>query len=81
VAGYGCNLAPFIDFISRFIQRAKPVLIQTFVSKLAIEAFDKSILRRFARLNEVQLHVIFLAPEKHRFAGKLGAVVADNRMG
>lgn len=53
--------------------------IKTVVAELAAEAFDKGVLGRLTRLNEVQLHTPVARPEEHRFAGEFGTVVADQR--
>jgi len=45
----------------RFRQRQKPVLAETLIPKFAVEAFEKRILDRFARLNEVEMHPIWAA--------------------
>ena len=45
--------APGFDVASGVGDRDEPVLVQTRISKLAVIAFDKSVLGRLARLNEV----------------------------
>jgi hypothetical protein len=73
--------SPGIDGASGIFQAREPVLIQTTVAELAVEAFDERVLGRFARLNEVQCHAGALRPQEHRLAGELGAVITDQRRG
>ena len=54
------------------------MLIKAFRSESTVEAFDKSILRRFAGLDERQAYPGFLLPEEHGLARKLGPVVAGD---
>ena len=57
------------------------MLIKTLVPKLAIQAFDKGILRWFAGLNKAKCDTCFLAPEEHSFASELGSIVTDHLLG
>ena len=59
----------------------KPVLIQTPIPKLAIEAFNKSVLGWFARLDEMQLHPSALSPALHGLGGEFCTIVHDNGLG
>ena len=54
------------------------MLIQAFVSELAVKAFHEGILGRFTKLDKAKLNTRFLAPEEHRLTGKLCSVVANN---
>ncbi len=74
-------LSPFINFISCLINCSEPVLVKAFVSELAVQAFNECILCRFAGLNKVQLYLALFTPEEHGLAGKLRAVITDNRFG
>lgn len=49
--------------------------VQAVLAKLAVEAFYERVLRRLARLNEVQLHAGVLSPEEQGLAGELRTVV------
>ena len=60
-------LSPFINNSSGFEQISEPLLIQTIVSELAIETFDKSVLCRLSRLNEMQLGFGSIAPKVYIF--------------
>lgn len=71
-------IAPLSNVSPSFIDRSKPVLIQTFISKLAVQALDKRILSWFTWLDETQLGACFSLPEKHRFTRKFSPVVADD---
>ena len=54
------------------------MLVQTFVSELAIEAFDEGVLGRLAWLDKTERGTALLRPEEHRLAGELGAVVTND---
>src|SRR2546427_5641743 len=69
---------PDLDVASGIGDRDEPVFIQAGIPKFAVVAFDKSVLCRFAGLNEVKLHAALLGPEKHRLARELRTVVGDD---
>jgi len=56
-------IAPSPDFFARVAQLPKPVEAQAFVSELAVESLNKSVLHKLAWLNKPQTH-----------AGQLGQV-------
>ena len=58
-----------------FLQREKPMLIQTLVPELPIKTFDKRFLHPLPRLNEVDLHAVLSGPGIQDGAGEFGAVV------
>lgn len=64
-------LLPLLDRGSGIREAREPVEVQAVLSELAIEALHERVLRRFAGLDEVQLHAGSLRPEEHRFAGEL----------
>ena len=45
--------APGFNHELCFLQRQKPLLVETLISKFAVEAFDKRILSRFSWLSNV----------------------------
>jgi len=45
---------PVFDDLSGIPQARKPVLVKTFVPETSVEALDKSVLDRFARLNKIK---------------------------
>ena len=55
-------LPPSFDFLPGIVQRQKPMSIQAFGSKLAVEEFDEGIVRWLARATEVQRDVLFVGP-------------------
>ena len=61
-------------------QADKPVLVQTLVAKLPVEALDVRVLDRLARSNETQLDAARIRPHIERPSRKLGPVVDDNRL-
>lgn len=52
---FSAFLPPGFNHDLGFLQRQKPVLVQTLLPKLAVEALDKGILDWFLRLNKVAL--------------------------
>lgn len=46
-------LTPVFDLLLSIVQTGKHMLIETFVSELAVEALDIGVLRRLPRLNKV----------------------------
>jgi hypothetical protein len=46
-------LPPGFDLPPRVLQADEPVLVQTLVPKLAVEALDEGVLHGFSRLDEV----------------------------
>ena len=53
---------PLLNDTLRLGHGDEPVLVQTFVPELAVEALDVRILIRFARSDERQLHVRLVGP-------------------
>lgn len=51
--------------------RQESILVQAFISDLAIEAFNTSILLRFARLDKSQREPLLIGPDIRRFADEL----------
>ena len=62
-------------------ETAKPVQIQAFIAKLAIEALDVGVLGRFAWLDEVQGDAMRVRPRVQHLPGKLGAIVDGDLFG
>lgn len=63
-------VSPLSDFVACNYQVQKPALVATAVPELAVEAFDKRILRRLARLNRGQHHFPLTRLEEHRLVGR-----------
>src|SRR2546425_9482513 len=57
------------------------MLIETLVSKSAIEALDKSVLRGLRRANEIQTRLVLVGPAVERLTGKLWSVIGHNDLG
>lgn len=55
--------------------------VQTFIPEFTIQAFRKGVLRGVFWLDKAQCYTGFLAPKKHRFAGKFGPIIAGNLVG
>ena len=66
---------PLINCAPGFLNGSEPVLIQTFVPELAIEALDKSILGGLSWLDKPKLYPSISGPKVHGLAGEFAAVV------
>ena len=71
---------PFFKRLACITQCAEQCLVQTFISKFAVEAFDEAVLLGFSRRDIVQINACILNPFEDRHAGELGTVVRDNRL-
>lgn len=67
--------APGFDHELRFLEGQKPVLIETFIPKLAVEALDKGVLQPVSRLNEVQVHAMLSRSGIQRCAREFRTIV------
>jgi hypothetical protein len=67
--------APSLDLLCSILQTQKPVLIQAFLSKPAVERFDEGIVRGLARPGEVQDDAMGIGSQVNFFGDKLRAVV------
>ena len=71
---------PGLDLLPRVGQIEEPVLVQTLVAELAVEALDETVLHGPSGGDEVQLHLILVSPLIHHLTGKLGPVVDHDRL-
>src|ERR1035438_3687422 len=71
--------SPVFDGFPCVVQSEKPVLIQTFLTKFPMEAFDVSVLHRSSRRDEVQCDLIRASPLVQSLGGKFGAMFDHNR--
>jgi len=71
-------LSPILNDRSRLFQRYEPVLIQAFITELAVEAFYHRVLGRLAGLDKRQLHARPLRPYRHRLARAFRTVVQND---
>lgn len=69
--------APASENGTSLAKRREQRLVQAFVSETAVEALDKRVLLRFARLSVVPLNAHRLAPSQDRHTVQLGAIVGD----
>ena len=67
---------PFIEQLLRVRKVIEPARVEALVAKLAVEAFDETVLHGFARLDEVGEDATVVGPGVEVVGGKLGAVVA-----
>ncbi len=68
-------ILPFFERFFCFSLRGKQSFVQAFVSQLAVEAFDKSILLGFARGDVVPIDPVILNPFQDRHASEFGAII------
>src|SRR4029450_8688589 len=73
--------APRFDQRAGFGDARKPVLVQAFVAKLPVEAFNKGVLDRLARSDEAQLHAADVGPGVEGAAAEFRAVVHHQNLG
>lgn len=66
---------PRFDDKLRFLQGQKPMFVEAFIAKPAVEALDKRILYRLPRLNEVQMDAVLSRPRIQCGPRKFWAVV------
>lgn len=67
---------PFIEQLLRVRKVFEPARVEALVAKLAVEAFDETVLHGFARCDEVGEDAAVVGPCVEVVGGKLGAVVA-----
>lgn len=73
-------LAPCFKLPARIFQVEEQTRIEALVSEPAIEVFDEAVLARFARTDEVELHVVLVGLGIDGSAAKLGAAVHGDRL-
>ena len=62
-------------------QARKPMVVQALIPEPAVEALDERILRRFARLDQLELHAMLAGPLVQCLAGKFRPLVCPDRLG
>lgn len=72
-------LLPGQDLAFCIAQGFKPVSVQAFVPKRAIEGLDKRIVGRLPRTAELDLDFVVVGPEVDDVTGELTAVIAKQR--
>jgi hypothetical protein len=68
-------LLPALDSGSGLRQTGKPMQIETHIAELPVEALQVTVLRRLARLDEVQGDAMRIRPRVQEMPRKLGAIV------
>lgn len=72
---------PGFDEGAGFGKRCEVILVEAFVTKLAVETLDEGILRGFAGSDVVQPNAAIDGPAQHGQACEFGAVVQNDRFG
>src|SRR5574343_462369 len=73
--------APSSDQDTSLGQARKPMVVQALISESAVEAFDERILRRFACLDQLELHAVLVGPLVQSLAGEFRSLVCPDRLG
>lgn len=73
--------SPRLNNISCLLQVPEQVLVQTFISQLAIKALDRCILDWFAWIYKDLRDLFLISPDVHRITGKLRSIVTQNLFG
>src|SRR4051812_43484861 len=68
-------VSPELNLLSGISEVGEPALVQAFVTKLTVEALDMAVLRRFARLDEVQLYAALEGPGVESLGDELRTIV------
>ena len=68
-------LAPKLDLCAGIVKVQEPMLVQAFNANASIEAFDESVVCRFAGSAEVQNDTVRIGPQVKLPRGELAAIV------
>src|SRR5688572_2977077 len=79
-SGFVVITPPLADDHSSVCEIVEVVIVQAFVSKLAVEALDVGVLRGLAGSNQFQIDTLGISPAIERPAGELRALVGSNRL-
>src|SRR5450432_3353803 len=71
---------PRFDQVLRMGDRFEAVHVETLVSETAVETFNKRVLHRLSRPDEVQLDAPTIGPFIKRLRGEFGAVIDRDRL-
>ncbi len=81
----GSNFVPFcppdLDKLLGMLEVQKPVFVETFIPKFAIETFDESIIHRFPGFNVIDINPTLLGPLLKGLPRKFRSVVHANVAG
>ena len=67
--------SPSLDNLPGVFQAYKPVYIQAFIPKSAVEALDKCILNGLSRADEIEFDPLAVSPLIQSLTGKLRPVI------
>src|SRR3954469_4192126 len=73
--------SPLFDQRTGIRQADEPVLVQAFISELAIEALDMPILGRLARRGKVEHDLLLSSPGIENVTSELRPIVDSNTLG
>src|SRR3712207_3416076 len=72
---------PSLDHAARLGKAAEPALVEAFLAEAAVEALDRGVLHRLARVGEEQPHAMVVRPPVQLPATQLGSVVGHQHVG
>ncbi len=70
---------PVLDNLLGVFEVQKPMLVEAFIPKLAVETFDKCIIHRFSGFNVIDMNPTLLGPLLKVFPRKFRSIVYPNR--
>src|SRR5574343_1440464 len=73
--------APSGDQDTSLGQTRKPMVVKTLIPEPAVEALDERILRRFARLDQLELHTVLVGPLVQCLAGEFRSLFSPDGLG
>ena len=74
-------VTPTLSLLTSLFNVSEPMLVQAFVSELAILPLDKRIPRWLTWWGKFQIDACLLVSEEHGFTCKFGSVVTDDLVG
>ena len=73
-------LPPLFDRLPGVGQGGEPVVVETLVAEMRVEAFNVCVLDWLARSDKVPLHAVLVCPLLHRLADELGSLICSSSM-
>jgi hypothetical protein len=69
---------PCLDDLSDLVKAHEPILVQAFITELAVEALHVAIIHRFAGSDELEFDPSSVSPGVERVTDELRTVIDDN---
>jgi len=74
-------LAPSGNQDTSLGQARKPMVVQALIPEPTVEALDERVLRRFACLDQLELHTVLVGPLVQCLASEFRPLVSPDRLG